>query len=77
MNISDFENDLLPCPFCGSEDISVKAFSTAPDCSVECQGCGAAIERRVPWGVDLTEGQHDSLCREVLLEAWNQRKGKQ
>lgn len=76
IQVTDLDNDLLPCPFCGSEDLDMRAFSIVPDCRVVCNSCGASIEKRVPWGVNLSEVEHDRLCEKVLREAWNKREGK-
>ena len=64
-------NELKPCPFCGENDISMGAFSISPDCYIEC-GCGARIELQIPWN-DLHEEEHDAICAEKLIEAWNRR----
>ena len=55
IEVFDADHDLLPCPFCGSEDLDMRAFSIVPDCHIVCNGCGASIEKQVPWGVDLTD----------------------
>ena len=56
------QNDLKPCPFCGSTDIEVYAFSFAPDCDVRCESCGARISDEVPWRKFETVKSHDKRC---------------
>lgn len=68
--MSDIE--LKPCPFCGSEDISVHAYSIDPSCYIVCEKCGASIESKVSWG-EMSEQEHDDECYKVLAELWNRR----
>lgn len=64
--------NLLPCPFCGSKNISAYTGSIGPDCSIECDECGAMINCDVPWG-NMTEAEHDEACRKELTKRWNRR----
>lgn len=60
------------CPFCGSENISFKAFSISPDSYVLCNQCNASIEISVPWD-DMDTKEHDKVCFKKLLTKWNKR----
>jgi Lar family restriction alleviation protein len=52
-------NDLLFCPFCGSEDV----FATliGPSCRIECNNCAC----RGPW--------QNKASKELATELWNKR----
>lgn len=65
--------ELKPCPFCGGTDIKMYAYSIAPECSVECQQCGARIDASVPWRRIDTEALHDHKCWKKLAKKWNRR----
>lgn len=65
-------NDLKPCPFCGSEEIKIYAFSFSPDCGITCPICGAGFESDVPWE-DMNIEEHDYACYEHLKKMWNRR----
>lgn len=64
---------LKPCPFCGGNNISMSAFSIAPECYIECQDCGASISSSVSWGKFMSEKKHDKLCAKKLTKKWNRR----
>lgn len=56
--------DVKPCPFCGSKDISIEK-NDAVDWEVYCKNCGATV------------GAYD--CYETIeeaLEVWNRRVGE-
>jgi len=65
--------ELKPCPFCGSTNISMSAFSVSADCYISCE-CGAMIEEEVSWEGCNTKEEHDKKCFPVLLKAWNTRQ---
>jgi hypothetical protein len=65
--------ELKPCPFCGSEDIKMSAFDISPECSVDCQQCGACIFDSVPWRMFDTVKSHDKRCWKKLIKKWNRR----
>lgn len=55
--------ELLPCPFCNSEQVDVKIYSRHDLCrwhQVFCKKCGARVERR---------------SREAAVTLWNTRGG--
>ena len=55
-------NDLKPCPFCGSDEISIVRTGTSRQSSiVECQNCGCRLEAN-----ELRTGS-----------AWNGRAGEE
>ena len=65
--------ELKPCPFCGSTDIKFTALSIISEYYVGCNNCGAYIDLDIPWD-DMNEKQHDEKCWEALIKAWNRRK---
>lgn len=65
--------ELKPCPFCGSVKIKMYAFDVAPDCSVVCQQCGAAIRTEVRWKKRESVEHHDERCWKKLTKKWNRR----
>ena len=66
--------ELKPCPFCGSTDIKLYAFDIAPECSIECQKCGATIQSEVRWKEKESIVKHDERCLKKLTKKWNRRK---
>lgn len=63
--------ELKPCPFCGSNNLNMYAFSISSECSICCE-CGASITANVKWdGMD--ELSHDEKCKQILVGKWNQR----
>ena len=67
---------LKPCPFCGSTNITMGAYSIAPECHIECE-CGAGIELIVNFDAEMSVEEHDDLCAMELTKAWNQRAQQQ
>lgn len=67
-------NDLLPCPFCGSAEVSQSTGARRDGSSwhyVECEDCGANTEPDV-WNHRATPApvvtEEEALCREILAE---------
>lgn len=65
-------DELKPCPFCGSTNITMGAYSIAPECHIECE-CGARIELTVNFDDGMSVKEHDDLCAVELAKAWNRR----
>lgn len=57
-------NDLKPCPFCGSKDISDACYS-GMDCYIMCDDCGASGPSNCCTDADEQE--------DVAIEDWNKR----
>ena len=62
---------VLPCPFCGGKNIEMGAFSISPDCFIACK-CGAEITLEVPFN-GMSVPEHDRVCHDELVKAWNRR----
>ena len=69
-------DELKPCPFCGGTNITMGAYSIAPECHIECE-CGAGIELIVNFDAEMSVEEHDDLCAMELTKAWNQRAQQQ
>lgn len=69
-------DELKPCPFCGGTNITMGAYSIAPECHIECE-CGAGIELIVNFNAEMSVEEHDDLCAMELTKAWNQRAQQQ
>lgn len=69
-------DELKPCPFCGGTNITMGAYSIAPECHIECE-CGARIELIVNFNAEMSVEEHDDLCAMELTKAWNQRAQQQ
>ena len=69
-------DELKPCPFCGGTNITMGAYSIAPECHIECE-CGAGIELIVNFNAEMSVEEHDDLCAVELTKAWNQRAQQQ
>ena len=67
-------DELKPCPFCGGTNITMGAYSIAPECHIECE-CGAGIELIVNFDAEMSVEEHDDLCAMELAMAWNRRAG--
>ena len=67
---------LKPCPFCGGANITMGAYSIAPECHIECE-CGAGIELIVNFDAEMSVEEHDDLCAMELAMAWNRRAQQQ
>ena len=65
--------ELRNCPFCGGDELYIRAFSIGPECFIRCGICGAMIEKEVKWN-GMSREEHDAECAKVLIEAWNTRK---
>ena len=68
--------NLLPCPFCGNEDVRMWEFQVdGPSwaAKVECQGCGASSDRAAADNqlgcFDAVNGVH----MDKAASAWNRR----
>lgn len=60
--LSDVLANLLPCPFCGSDDVHHTVDKTDDEYEfVMCNGCGAGVSRA------------DSMPERGALEVWNMR----
>ncbi len=57
------ENKLLPCPFCGGNDVDYREDEDSADL-VGCNGCGASTHSRYSIKED---------ARPLVAEAWNTR----
>lgn len=57
-----FERQLLPCPFCGSEDVETDNSDLGKSWWVECLACMA---RSASWSEELE-----------AIESWNRRAGE-
>ena len=73
------ERELEPCPFCGSERITVCHGNRNKEMSIVCKGCNAKINgyrrKRVHVNDDVFsyhEENYDKL-RELLIDKWNTR----
>lgn len=69
-------DELKPCPFCGGTNITMGAYSIAPECHIECE-CGAGIELIVNFDAEMSVEEHDDLCAMELAMAWNRRAQQQ
>jgi len=71
---------LLPCPFCGSEDVDLNCESSMDiswsidNAQVECNGCEASSE--LFWSDNLDKESCDIIIKKVI-EAWNKRSPSQ
>lgn len=51
MNITTI--DLLPCPFCGSQDIDNEGWASLEDSGPACNECGATAPNSSLWNTRL------------------------
>lgn len=42
-------DELKPCPFCGGEDIHMKAGTIRQSCITVCEDCGCSLETNETW----------------------------
>nr|WP_314639795.1 Lar family restriction alleviation protein [uncultured Olsenella sp.] len=67
-------DELLPCPFCGGEDVTVVSFGPhahndyESDAFVKCDRCGAS-------GPEVREPVPLGEAEDMALAAWNRRAG--
>ena len=67
----ELENDvLLPCPFCGSENLEL-AHTWTPSYWIECLSCGAHVGDEESWTENTEQSHLESAKR--AIEAWNRR----
>lgn len=69
-NVELEEEEVKPCPFCGSADIALCNTHTAAYW-MECQDCGAQVDGHSYASLDDDES-HLASARSAL-EAWNHR----
>ena len=41
--------NLMPCPFCGSDDIDAQGWMSHESAGPQCMGCGATAESQEQW----------------------------
>lgn len=64
------ENNLKPCPFCGSG--LIRPFYDAKDfyvTGIHCFGCGASVK----WDIKMDTGQYFSDIMQEWEDKWNAR----
>jgi Lar family restriction alleviation protein len=70
--MSDIE--IIPCPFCGSTNISVVETSTFRWRAPECQECGAVgPEVRIQTMGDGTKEEWEEAASIAAIQVWNDR----
>ena len=70
--------DILPCPFCGGEDIDVAEGTTFRWRQARCRECGASSgEVRIQTFGDGTSDQWEAAAESDAFTAWNQRTIKE
>ena len=62
---------VLPCPFCGSDDIELQNTWT-PSYWLQCQGCCAEVHDNEMWNDAESHEEHQASKARVLAE-WNKR----
>lgn len=67
------QEELKPCPFCGSKKIEMHSFNIDTTCWLECEKCGASISREVGFSKKMSVKEHDKKCWVALRRAWNKR----
>jgi hypothetical protein len=65
--VSEDENGMLPCPFCGGEAYKTESVNGSNMVYVGCSPCGIAFKAQK----DCTNG----ILTKDIVAAWNQRKG--
>lgn len=58
-DVNENNGELLPCPFCGNEDLHLATFEDPNTYFVECDGCRMAL--------------HAFHTKESAIRAWNTR----
>lgn len=79
--------ELKPCPKCGSKNLNTYAFNLSADAGICCEDCEFGIEEEIPWedlNVDLPEDDpnykraliavHDNKAWNILSKKWNNIK---
>jgi Lar family restriction alleviation protein len=65
--------ELKPCPFCGSKEIKIGAFSVIPDVHIYCV-CGAYMgDFNAPSTAGQSDKEREKASVKIAIEAWNRR----
>ena len=80
-------NELKPCPKCGSKNLDTYAFNLSADAGICCEDCKFYIEEEIPWenlDINLPKDDpnykmalikaHDNKAWNILSEKWNKLK---
>lgn len=77
--------DMKPCPFCGSDEVSING-ERVPELAltedwdayhfwVKCHYCGASISTGRPQPFHGTPAEAAQKCLDMTVRQWNRRKG--
>lgn len=68
--MTNFTQQLKPCPFCGSDNLKCSsADSWFNNHTIECHGCGAGG----PWSSEEQDPDNEQGSQQEAMELWNTR----